>query len=214
MAFMPKTTWLTKTRPWTWRHDVEGGGATADLGSHILASAEYLIGPITAVSGFTHTAIKSRRTTGGSIVPIEVDDIGRAFLRFENGATGTIEANWIATGQKMQHAFEIYGSKGAIAFDQNRLNELRLYEAGSGGAKSGFQTIVAGPEHEPYGEFCVAPGHQLGYNDLKAIEIKGFVEAIAAKAEEPFNFAAGLRIQRLVETVHESSRQGSWVEFA
>ena len=202
-----------KDTPWSWRHDSRGGGATADLGSHIIASAEFLVGPIRQVFGSMHTAITERRKADGSNVQVNVDDIGRAFLKFDCGASGSIEANWIASGQKMLHAFEIYGSDGAITFDQNRLNELRLHQAGSDARASGFRTIVAGTEHEPYGEFCVASGHQLGYNDLKAIEIKGFVEAIAGIRPEPFNFAAALRIQRLVAAIKESSESESWMDF-
>ncbi len=202
-----------KDAPWTWRHDRNGGGATADLGSHVLATAEFMVGPIVRLFGDLHTAIGQRQTAEGNVATVDVDDIGRAFLRFQCGASGTMEANWIATGQKMQHAFEVYGSDGAITFDQNRLNELRIFEKGKDPNTAGFQTIVATPEHEHYGQFCVAPGHQLGYNDLKAIEIKGFVEAIAGMVPEPFNFAAGLRIQRLVQTIQDSSRQGSWTAF-
>ena len=197
--------------PWSWRHDFDGGGATADLGSHILATAEFLLGPIARVFGDMHTAIASRPAQGEPSRPVHVDDIGRALLRFESGASGSIEANWIACGQKMQHAFEVYGSGGAMTFDQNRLNELRLYET-TDHRTSGFRTIMAGPPHAPYGEFCVAPGHQLGYNDLKAIEIRGFVEAIAGLRDEPFGFHSGLRIQRLVEAIRNSAETGQWID--
>ena len=198
--------------PWTWRHDINGGGATADLGSHVLATAEYLTGPIVRVCGDLHTAIGTRQTASGEQAPVHVDDVGRAFLRFENGASGSLEANWLASGQKMQHAFEIYCSRGSIAFDQTRLNELKLHEADSDPKATGFRTILAGPEHVPYGEFCVAPGHQLGYNDLKAIEIKGFIEAIAGLGPERFNLAAGMRVQQLVETIQNSARLGEWID--
>ena len=43
-----------------------------------------------------------------------------------------------------------------------------------------------------------APAHQLGFNDLKAIEIAGFVDALAGRGPEPFNFRKGLHIQALV----------------
>ena len=35
--------------------------------------------------------------------------------------------------------------------------------------------IEAGPQHPPYGEFCIAGGHQLGFNDLKTIEMGEFL---------------------------------------
>jgi predicted dehydrogenase len=74
-----------------------------------------------------------------------------------------------------------------------------------------IKTICASPDHEPYGRFCVAPGHQLGFGDLKAIEVKGFVDAISGLSLEPFNFEAGLRIQTLVELIQKSSKQTKWL---
>src|SRR6266545_4266597 len=185
--------------PFTFRHDPAGGGALADLGSHALATAEYLVGPIDRVMGDSVTVISWRPDGKGGSRPVEVDDVGRAFLRFANGATGSIEANWIATGRKMQHDFEVYGSKGALAFSQERFNELHFYSTDDKTARRGFRRIEAGPDHDPYGLFCVAPGHQLGFNDLKAIEIARYVAAIAGMRSEPFNFRAGTRVQELVQ---------------
>lgn len=207
-------TMADQSRPFTFLHEAVGGGALSDIGSHALASAEFLLGsvtgPITRVMGDCVTMIAERPDGKGGIRRVEVDDIGRAFLRFANGATGSIEANWIATGRKMQHDFEVYGSKGALAFSQERFNELHFYSTSDRRGRQGFRRIEAGPEHPPYGLFCVVAGHQLGFNELKAIEIAAYLEAIAGHREEPFNFRAGLRIQTLVDAVHESSRTSSW----
>lgn len=200
--------------PFTFRHDPAGGGALADLGSHALATAEFLIGPIERVMGDCVTAIASRPDGKRGRRPVEVDDVGRAILRFANGATGSIEASWIATGRKMQHDFEVYGTEGALIFSQERFNELHFYSTSDAAGQRGFRRIVAGPEHEPYGLFCVAPGHQLGFNDLKAIEIARFIEAIAGTRAEPFDFRAGQRIQTLVEAIQRSARDGGWVNVA
>jgi predicted dehydrogenase len=202
--------------PFTFRHDPAGGGALADIGSHALATAEFLMGPaagpITSVMGDCVTMIAERPDGRGGKRRVEVDDIGRAFLRFASGATGSIEGNWIATGRKMQHDFEVYGTKGALAFSQERFNELHFFSTEDRRGRQGFRRIEAAPDHPPYGLFCVAPGHQLGFNDLKAIEVSGFLDAIASRRAEPFNFRAGLRIQTLVETIHASSRAGAWKE--
>ena len=197
--------------PYTWRHDPEGGGALADLGSHIIATAEFLVGPIVKVFGDSITSIGTRKNRHGEDKTIKVDDITRALIKFQNGATGSIEANWIATGRKMQHDFEIYGSKGALFFSQERFNEIAFYSSNDPQGQQGFRTIYAGPDHEPYGYFCVAPGHQLGFSDLKAIEVKGFVEAIAGITDEPFNFEAGHRVQSIVELIHQSAKETQWL---
>lgn len=196
--------------PFTFRHDPAGGGALADLGSHALATAEFLLGPVTEVMGDCVTVIPNRKDRSGTVRAVEVDDIGRAFLRFENGASGSIEANWIATGRKMQHDFEVCGSKGALTFSQERFNELHFYSNGDPEGRQGFRRIEASPAHPPYGQFCVAPGHQIGFNDLKAIEVAGYLNAINDNAAEPFNFRAGLRIQAIVEDIQMSSVQQAW----
>jgi predicted dehydrogenase len=199
--------------PFTFRHDPAGGGALADLGSHALATAEYLLGPITRVQGDAVTVIDSRPDGKGGRRAVEVDDLCRAFLRFANGASGSLEASWIATGRRMQHDFEIYGTKGALVFTQERFNELNFYDGTDKQGRRGFRRIEAGPDHVPYGLFCVAPGHQLGFNDLKAIEIAGFIDAIAGKRPEPFSFRSGQRIQELVEAIQRSVVEKRWVEM-
>jgi len=200
--------------PFGFRHEPAGGGALADIGSHALATAEFLLGPIETVMGDCVTAIASRPDGKGGQRAVEVDDASRAFLRFANGASGNIEASWIATGRKMQHDFEVYGTQGALLFTQERLNELHFYSTADAAGRRGFRRIEAGPEHEPYGLFCVAPGHQLGFNDLKAIEVARFMEAIAGLRPEPFDFRAGERIQMLVETIQASAREGRWLDAA
>ena len=105
----------------------------------------------------------------------------------------------MATGRKMQHDLDIHGSKGAIFFSQERLNELHFYSLNDTIGRHGFRKIEAEPSHHPYGNFCVAPGHQIGFNDLKAIEIAGYLNAIMGIGPEPFSFRQGMRIQHLIE---------------
>ena len=200
--------------PWTWRLDpAGGGGALADIGSHILASARYLVGPVASLMADVDTPIGLRPVSAGAteVRRVEVDDVARLFLKFENGATGSLEANWIATGRKMQHDVEIYGSKGAILFTQERFNELQVYFVDDKRGRRGFRTIFAGPEHEPYGAFCVAPGHQIGFNDLKAIEVRDFLLAVAGRPPKGPDFQEGYEIQKLVELAYRSAREKSWL---
>lgn len=198
--------------PFSFRNDPVGGGVLADLGSHALASAEFLLGPLAEVMGECRTVVPERPDPEtGAPRRVETDDVTHAFLRFQSGVTGSLEANWCASGRTMQHDFAVYGSRGSLVFTGERLNELHLYEAAGAESRRGYRKIEAGPSHPPYAGFCPAPGHQLGFNDLKAIEIARFAEALAGRADEPFNFRKGARIQHLVEAIQRSSGSGQWV---
>lgn len=200
--------------PWTWRLDpAGGGGALADIGSHILATARYLVGPVVELIAEVDTPVAARPVRAGAreTKPVAVDDVARLLVRFANGATGSIEANWIATGRKMQHDFEVYGAKGAIVFSQERLNELGVYFTDDKTGLRGFRTVYAAPEHEPYGAFCVAPGHQIGFNDLKAIEVRDFIRAVAGEASVGPGFREGFAIQKLVDVAYQSAKERRWL---
>ena len=197
--------------PWTFRLEPEGGGALADVGGHTVSVAEFLLGPIVSVYGDCRTVIPVRRGPDGEPRQVQLDDITRAFVTFESGVSGSLEANWLTTGEKMGLTFEVYGSKGALHFTQERLNELQYYSLDDPTGRHGFRTILASPDHPPYGAFCVAPGHQIGFNDMKAIEMMGFYEAIAGLRPEPFSFAAGHRVEVVTDTIKRSSDEARWL---
>jgi predicted dehydrogenase len=186
----------------------------ADLGSHIIAIARHLLGPIVELCGQVETVVKLRPVMNGSAQtrPVEVDDLARAMVRFARGCRGTVEASWLAQGRKMQIEFEVTGSRGTLFFTQERFNELSLYQAGSGASRSGFKTILAGPAHPPYGAFCPAPGHQLGFNDLKTIEVRDFLLAVAGEPVAGPDFREGWEVQKVVDAIIRSSRERQWVE--
>ena len=200
--------------PWTWRLDPAGGaGAAADLGSHIISLARFVVGPIAELCADLDTVVASRPVGSGSAErrPVEVDDQARALLRFANGAKGTLEANWIATGRKMDLAFEVYGSKGSILINMERMNELRLYVQGRG-PTSGYVEVPAGPEHEDYAPFCPAPGHQLGFIDIKTIEVAHVIRALAGGPAFQPDFREAWEVQKVVDAMLVSARERCWVE--
>jgi predicted dehydrogenase len=201
--------------PYSWRIDPVGGpGVIADLGSHIIGMARFLLGPIAEVSADVRTVVKSRLVARGAKErkAVMVDDVARILVNFGRGCGGTIEANWIATGRKMQLGFELTGEKGSLVFTQERLNELLFYKAGGDAKTNGYVKIESGPQHPPYGEFCIAGGHQLGFNDLKTIEMGEFLRAIGGgKAQGP-DFREAYEIQKVVEAAIASSKARSWVK--
>lgn len=200
--------------PWTWRLDPRGGaGAIADLGSHIISLARYVVGEIEELSADLDTVVRTRPVAPGSAErrPVEVDDQARLLVRFANGAKGTIEASWVATGRKMHLAFEVYGSRGSILVDMERLNELSLYLREDAKGRQGYRRILASPGHKDYAPFCPAPGHQLGFNDVKTIEVKEVVGALLEGRRFYPDFREGWLIQRVVDAALLSGRERRWV---
>jgi predicted dehydrogenase len=138
--------------PFTWRCDPSIGGAAGalgDLGSHIVSLARLLMGEITAVAGRIRTVVKERPIAAGGTERRRVgnEDEAEAMLSFASGATGHVGASRIVTGSKMRIAFEVMGSQGALRFEGERLNELKLYSRHDPADRQGFRTILAGPAH-------------------------------------------------------------------
>ena len=67
------------TIPFDWRFDRSIGGTTiADLGSHLIDMATWMVGPIVQVSGQSETFVRER-----SAKPVTVDDASAALVRFD-----------------------------------------------------------------------------------------------------------------------------------
>lgn len=198
--------------PWSWRCETEhAGGALADLGSHLLAMARYLLGDVEAVCADTQTVHRQRPATASSPEQrsIAVDDQAHALLRFASGARGTFSSSWLKHGYKNHLSFEISGTRGTLAFDQERLNELRLCRAG----QDGFQRLLAGPNLPGYAAFSPAPGHQLGYNELKTLEVHALIMALAGQGQDGTDFEEAWEVERLAAAIRLAAREQRWVNI-
>jgi predicted dehydrogenase len=193
-----------------------GPGVIADVGSHILSLARYLVGEIEEVSGQVVTVTRQRPVARGSaeMRDVEVGDVARALLKFDSGATGSIEVSWLSVGRKLTLAFELTCSRGTVVFDFERMNELQLCTTGQPYARSGFKTILAGPEHPNFGAFTQAVGHHIGFNDLKTIEAKVLIDAIAGGPPAWPDFRDGWRVQQAIEAIARSSCERRWITTA
>jgi len=200
--------------PFTWRCEraLAGAGALADLGSHLINMAHVLLGPITRVSGTIRT-VHERRTDPrtGALRTVENEDMAHALIEFASGVQGTMEISRVATGYKCGLIVQVLGTRGSLSFDQERMNELRLYRSDDAAGRRGFRTLLAGPEHADYAAFCPAPGHGLGINDLKVIEVRNLVRAIRAGTDAWPDFAEGLRVQAVMTAIERSAAAGAWV---
>lgn len=205
-----------ETLPWTWRCRLAdaGLGALGDIGVHLVSLVTGLAGPIVSVQAEMAAAYATRPLPDGGSAPVENEDLASALVRFEAGFHGALTISRAAWGRKSRLGFEVHGSKGMLVFDQERMNELQLYVAEGPKAEQGFRTILTSPEHPPYGAFCPAPGHQIGFNDLKTIEAAELIRAISGDGRSHPDFAAALEIERVVHAIARAADGGGRVAVA
>ncbi|MGL4310159.1 MAG: Gfo/Idh/MocA family protein [Paracoccaceae bacterium] len=203
--------------PWSWRAKLTdaGLGALGDIGCHLLSLLTGLAGPLDSVVGEIDTIHKTRPLPDGTgHAGVENEDAASALLTFASGVKGVMTASRSAWGRKSRLGFEVHGTDGMVIFDQERMNELQLFRNRGDKATQGFTTILTAPEHAPYGAFCPAPGHQLGFNDLKVIELADFLRAIRDDRRPALDFTAGLELEKAIHAIALSAREGRRVQMA
>src|SRR5947208_11600972 len=186
---------------WRFHADEAGSGALGDLGAHVVDLARFLSGEIKTVSGFTKTFLEGR----------QVDDAVEAAVEFASGAVGTIESTRFALGRRNALQWEINGSKGSLAFDMERLNELQVFRA-DGDRARGFKTVLVSEADHPFWEHWWPPGHIIGWGDTFVHELHHFLWAIAEDAGvAPYgaDFEDGYRASEVADAIVRSGQSGT-----
>jgi len=206
---------------WRFRLEQGGYGASSDLLSHAIDLAQMLIGPITSVVGTVETFIHERPepVAGSSHYgrgtardprgPVTNEDYAAALVRFACGARGAFEASRTLVGPESQMAFDVYGTAGALAWNLERLNELRLYRAGSDPAV-GYTTVLGGDRFPHHGAFVPGSGNPIGFEDLIAIEDHEFCRSVAAGREHEPGFEQALACAEVQDALLRSAQSGRW----
>lgn len=153
----------------TWRYDpaVAGSGVVGDLASHVVDLARYLVGEIVSVSALVRTFAEGRR----------VDDCVEAAVEFEGGAVGTIEATRLALGRRNAFRWELNGSRGSLAFDLERMNELEVFRD-DGDRARGFRHVLVSEREHPFWSRWWPPGHLIGWAETFVHELDHLLTAI------------------------------------
>lgn len=199
--------------PFFWKHEATSGyGALDDFAVHPLSLITALFGRVGSVMCDMAKPYPDRQVTGGGRRAVETYDIASGLIHLENGVSGTLLVNRSAWGRKGRIQLQIFGSKGSIVFDQERFNEIQLYVTSDRPTEQGYRTILAAPVHEPYGKFVPAPGHGLGFNDLKTIECRELLARIAGAPARVIDFDEGLEIERTVHAMAQSFAEQKWVK--
>jgi predicted dehydrogenase len=108
------SSYLDESKPMSWRleRSKSGGGAIADLGSHMIDLVRFLLGEFGSIQATMKTVV-GQRSDGKEMKNVDVDDWALLFANLESGATGTIEVSRVATGKEGTR-LEIYAEHGSI----------------------------------------------------------------------------------------------------
>ena len=207
----------------TWRFlfDQAGYGVTSDILSHSVSLAQFLVGPIAEVVGMRETTIKQRPLPTGAAShygrgrpedpkgDVENEDFASMLCTFANGATGTFEVGRAIVGPESQNAFEIYGTKGALAWNLEELNELRYYRL-SDGPNTGYTTIFGGDRFPFHGAFVPGQANAIGFEDLVAIEDYSFMQSLATGTAFSPGFREAVDIVSVQQALIDSWESRTW----
>ncbi len=208
---------------WRFLVDEAGYGVSSDILSHAVDLATMLVGPITSVSGTMETFIKQRPLprAGGTHYDrgtpddptgaVTNEDYAAAMVVFANGARGTFESSRAIIGPESQMAFDVYGTKGALRWNLETMNELEVFLVDDDGlAPRGYTTVYAGDRYPYHGHFVPGDANSIGYEDLKVIENYEFLSAVARGEQHQPGFAEAVDYVSFQSAWLRSCATGSW----
>ena len=206
---------------WRFLRDFAGLGALGDLMSHVADQAQFLAGPIARVTAQAETFIAQRPKVpmgtgthfalveGGELGEVENEDSVVSLVEFESGLRGTLEATRALVGRHVEMAFDVHGTKGALAWDFQRLNELGVYGPLATGDE-GQATVFMKPEHPDFVRFQPGPAVPMSYDDLKVIEAHLFLESVLDGRQRAPGIAEMLQTAKVLDAMSRSAASGRW----
>ena len=212
--------------PLTWhlRRETAGYGPHGDLNSHSVDLARYLVGEIRTVQCLMghfvgerplpdeerEAAFEAAAATGRG--PVTVDDASFMLVEFDNGAIGSFEATRFASGRKNYNYFEIYGSRGSLSFNLERMNELEFFSREDDRGTQGFKTIIVTEATHPYIAAWWPPGHIIGYEHTFIHQAADFMRSIHDGTDMEPDFHDGLRCTEILDAAALSAKEGRRVQ--
>ncbi len=208
---------------WRFLVDEAGYGVSSDILSHAVDLAHMLIGPITEVSGTRETFIRDRPLPkaggthydrgqpGDPTGAVTNEDYAAAMVRFANGARGTFESSRAIIGPESQMAFDVYGTKGALSWNLETMNEMQVFLVDDeGGAPRDYTTVYAGDRYPYHGHFVPGDANAIGYEDLKVIENYEFLSAVASGEQHRPGFSEAIDYVSFQSAWLRSCESGAW----
>ena len=205
---------------WRFRHDQGGFGVSTDIGSHAIDLAMMLNGPIARVIGTSETFIPHRPLPSGTGThydrgapddptgAVTNEDYFGALAVFANGSRGVFEASRTMVGPQSQMAFDVHGTGGALSWNFETMNELRIFRAGD--PLQGYTTVRAGERHRYHGNFVPGDANAIGFEDVVAIQDHEFLTAIAEGRPHSAGIEEALVCVSVQAALLRSDRSGTW----
>jgi predicted dehydrogenase len=208
-------TWLSDeftdpSIPFDWRFDADMGGTTiADLGSHLIDLAAWMIGPIDEVVATSSTFTRERSVPGGAR-PVEVDDASSALIRFASGGQGTFEVARVAPRRPCDFVVEINGTKATVVFSYNQLNELWFGSTEDDPRLYGLRRIRTEHVLHPETQGWWPIGQGVGYDASFINQTSAWAAAWPTEAWSP-GFERGADVVAVCEAMARSAKERRWV---
>jgi len=206
---------------WKLQKETSGAGVHSDINSHLIDLGRYLVGEFQEVCGWLNTFVPERPLADAlakgarKMGKVTVPDSAVFFGRMANGVLANLEVTRYALGRKNHIAIEINGSKGSLVFDFEDMNKLRFYNGADAADRRGFREILVTERDgvQPYVGNWWPPGHGIGYEHTFVHTVVDFVNDCVEGKPAPPTFDDGLKIQRVLAAVEESSQKGRWVKL-
>ena len=141
---------------------------------------------------------------------VTVDDDANFLARFSNGSVGVFESSRFCGGRRNYNTFQIYGTKGSVAFNLERMDELEFYDRADPRQEQGFKTISVTEAVHPYVGAWWPPGHIIGYEHTFVHAVHDFLMALENDTLPSPNFTDGVKNQAVLEAVERSAKSGKW----
>lgn len=207
---------------WRFSREQAGSGALGDLMAHVVDMTHYLVGPIERLSGRTATMYPQRprlpvgegthfsRVATDDLVDVDNEDWAGALFELGGGTVGSLEASRVIVGPRVQMRFEVHGTKGALSWELERMNELERFQLSDDGGDDGYATILAGAQHPDFAAFQPGAGVPMGYDDLRVLEARNFLAGVRDGEQREPGVEEMLACARVLEAIERSAGSGAW----
>ncbi len=205
---------------WRFDNDFAGSGVLGDLVSHAADLARFVVGDLAELVVDTATFIAERPQArpgamhyergAGELGPVGNEDYVSALLRFGDGSRGMLESSRVAIGEQNNYGIEVHGTQGAVAWNFQRLGELRVCIA-EDYQDAAWRTEFVTPASGELGAFQPGAANPMGFDDLKVIEAHRLVQSIADGKPVGATIHDAVVAAETLDAMLASARSRGWV---